>query len=100
MTDDDMVDTCSYDDLPADDPSPGDYVEIDGDLAVIQEILGGRARINYAVREHGAGARIETYGIDELGDPSRGDFVSVDGERGVVEEILGGRARVNLSVEN
>jgi hypothetical protein len=100
MTKRDPVITCSADDLPTDDPSPGDYVEIDGDVAVIEEVLGGRARINYAVKKHGADARVETYGTEELGDPSRGDVIRVDGERGIVEEILGGQARVNLSVED
>ena len=98
MTDGDAVTTCGLSDLPTDDHSPGDYVEIDGDVAVIEEILGGRARINYAVERHDAAARRETYGTDELGNPSPGDFVVVEGERGVVEDVLGGRVRVNLSV--
>ena len=64
---------------------------------MIETIVGGRARINYAVQSRFG--KTDTYGADELGNPSRGDFVTVDGERGVVEEILGGRVRVNFSVD-
>ncbi|WP_135830136.1 hypothetical protein [Halorussus halobius] len=100
-SDGDSTRTCSLDEFALDDPSPGDYVEIDGEPAVVETIVGGRARVNTGVRATHDDANVDTCSVDDIDRPSPtpGDFVTVDGERAVVEEILGGRARVNFSVE-
>ncbi len=97
----DATDTYSVSRFERDDPDRGDYVEIDGETAVIEEILAGRARVNFGVVARGDDADVTTCSVADVSEesPDPGDFVTIDGERAVVEEILGGRARVNFSVE-
>ncbi|WP_132060180.1 hypothetical protein [Halorussus amylolyticus] len=96
----DATETYSVTRFKRDDPDRGDYVEIDGKTAIIEEILGGRARVNFGV-VGGDDADVDTCSVADIDadSPDPGDFVTIDGERAVVEEILGGRARVNFSVE-
>lgn len=98
----DPVITVARSELPIDDPQPGEYFEIDGDVAIVEETIGGRARVNYSVTAHGADARTDTISTGKLSaaNPEPGDFVTVDDERAVVEETIGGRVRLNFSVDS